>query len=469
MVDVKDFIESYEAERKDLSAQMELMQEALSERVLQMENVGWTTPSSVSMTEDDTGGPSIAFLQELSERIRPLAAEDALFRRGSQLRNSYIFGRGMSFTDADKPRHKLILEEPHNAAMIASVEAYEMANLSLFCDGVFMTFFNKKSKRFTLLPFKQVSGVITNPDDAMDIWYVQRSWSANGQEQRKWYPTTRIIGTVRSYITVGGDTVAVDKNSILFIKHANRQVGWTWGVPDALPALIWAYTYSGALKNNATLLHALSKFAWRMTSSSKAQVAATKTRMEEMGPGSVGATAFTTGDISGVGVPSAQVNFNSSQPLAALVAASFGVPVIALIASPGAAGGSYGSAQTLDSPTLKGFEVVQNAWSGFFNEILTVAVGAEKGHVEFPAIDTDAPYRQISSIAQVVELGLIHRDEGRSAVLDILDIDKMHDELPEDPNQKEEVGSVVSSQGSPAAGAAQTQNAPTDHTLDADR
>ena len=470
---IETFIEEYNNDKASMAAQMEFLTEALSEKILQMENQGWVSLDGVSTTTDDeTGGPTLDFLRDVSDRLRPLAAENALFSRGAQLRNSYIFGRGMSFVNTDKSRVKKALsEDRHNKAMMFSVEAYEMANLALFCDGAFMTIRNLTTNRFTLLPLAQVTGTVTNPDDAMDIWYVQRSWSQNGKQVVKWLPTSRVQTPIKTSISEGGKSVAVDKNVRVYIKHTKRQVGWTWGVPDAFPAYFWAMAYSGALQDNAKLLNALSRFAWKTTSANKAMVAATKTRVEEVGAGSIGGTVMSAGgDLSSVGVPSAQVNFGSSQPLAALVAASFGVPVIALISSPGATGGSYGAAQTLDIPTSKGFEIVQNAWSGFYDEIL-YDLGAKDGRTEFPAIDTDAPYRNITSIATVVELGLIHRDEGRDAVLDILDIEKSHDDLPELPDYPDKSGgSVVSKQGvSGSLGATTNPQGDTNHDLDADR
>lgn len=470
---IETFIEEYNNDKASMAAQMEFLTEALSEKILQMENQGWVSLDGVSTTTDDeTGGPTLDFLRDVSDRLRPLAAENALFSRGAQLRNSYIFGRGMSFVNTDKSRVKKALnEDRHNKAMMFSVEAYEMANLALFCDGAFMTIRNLTTNRFTLLPLAQVTGTVTNPDDAMDIWYVQRSWSQNGKQVVKWLPTSRVQTPIKTSISEDGKSVAVDKNVRVYIKHTKRQVGWTWGVPDAFPAYFWAMAYSGALQDNAKLLNALSRFAWKTTSANKAMVAATKTRVEEVGTGSIGGTAMSAGgDLSSVGVPSAQVNFGSSQPLAALVAASFGVPVIALISSPGATGGSYGAAQTLDIPTSKGFEIVQNAWSGFYDEIL-YDLGAKDGRTEFPAIDTDAPYRNITSIATVVELGLIHRDEGRDAVLDILDIEKSHDDLPELPGSTDKSGgSVVSKQGvSGSLGATTNPQGDTNHDLDAGR
>ena len=113
----------------------------------------------------------------------------------------------------------------------------------------------------------------------------------------------------------------------------------------------------------------------------------------------------------------------------AAVAATFGVPVIALLSSPGETGGSYGSAQTLDEPTLKTMTEIQSSWADFYKPILE-GLGAKDAFIEFPAIQTDPAYRRINSIVLAHKQGLVHDDEGRDAVLSIEDIPRLHPSAP---------------------------------------
>lgn len=450
----------------DIHEEMQMLSESLAERVLRLDDLGWKTIDGFDT--DDTGGLDLNSLQNISEQLRELTATHPLFRRGAQLRNAYIFGRGMAVSKAEEPRFQKTLNAYENRELVWSVGAYEVANMALFCDGIFTLLFSKSQDKYIVVPLKQLTAVITDPDDAMNIWYIQRTWSANGKQYVKWYATTRANKRGNHTVVVSGEKVQVQGDYIAFIKHANRQAGWTFGVPDSLPALVWSLAYSGYLQDNAKLVHALSKFAWKATNSSSKGTQNVKTKMVNAKDG-VGAAVSTTGDFSSVGVPSAQVNFNNGQPLAALVAASFGVPVIALLSSPGATGGSYGAAQTLDAPTLKGFEVLQNSWKTFYEELLE-AMGATKSYIAFPAIETDAVYRQITSISQAVELGLIWKDEARGAVLDLMDVEDKHMSLP--PELEEPEGSVVSKQGKPAKGplgATSNPGGDTNHDLDKDR
>lgn len=447
--EAQKWAQEIEAEVAQLRLDNERLQESVVDRALAMEDVGWKVIEGWSKDEDDSG-LKLENLHSLSEQLREYASSNPWHVRGAQLRHSYIFGRGMSYVDT-KPRTTKILEDPHNKSVFASVDAYEAMNLACFTDAAFILLRHETTNALTQVPIKQLKGVITNPDDAMDIQFVKRVWNSNGTEKELWIPLSRHKKRGPIPKTIKGEAeqrVPVAQDRVVYIKHTKRQSGWTWGVPDSFAAYIWTIAYSGYLQDNSKLVHALSKFAWSVTRNSSAGI--DKAAAQVSMPG-VGGTAVQGegGNLASVGVPSAQVNMNNGQPLIAAVATSFGVPTIALMASPGATGGSYGAATTLDQPTLKGFEALQDSWTLFFEEVLH-DLGSKEATIEFPSIETDPPHRQVTSVAALVELGIIWPDEARETALNILDVPKLHDEPPPKP---EIAGTVVSKQGVSADGA----------------
>lgn len=460
---------------KTLEAQnieIEALRESVQSRALELENVGWKL---ISGYDQDDEGIDFETLKELSEKLREMAATNPLHVRGAQLRHAYIFGRGMSFQNVTQPRVKKALDDPHNKAVLFSVAAYETNNLALFTDGNLIVLRNEKTNRFTSVPIGQITAVRLDPDDNSVIQYIRRQWSSNGNDKVLWYPLSRFKKSdgIQKTITLrGGKTEPVSQDTVAYHKPSKRFTGWTWGIPDSLAAMIWSVAYSGYLQDNSKLVHALSKFAWAITSKSTAGADKVAAKVETPGVG--GSAILGEGNALGsVGVPSAQVNMNNGQPLAALVAASFGVPVIALLSSPGATGGSYGAAQTLDEPTIHGFEAEQDAWKDFYAEIVS-DLGAKGVVVEFPNIQNDPAYRQIASIGQGVELGVLHRDEGRAGFLNILDVPKLHDGLPPDPAEQaaklqmkvDKANQVMSGQGQAGAVPGGTNQGDTNHDAD---
>lgn len=434
-----------------LQAQNELLQESLAQRALALEDVGW---KKLTGYDEDDDGITLESLKKLSDKLRELAAAHPLHIRGAQLRHAYVFGRGMDFVNL-KASARTIVDDPRNKAVLFSMDAYERANLAMFTDGNFFVLRNTKTNNFINVPMSQITGRVTNPDDSSDIWFVQRTWTVNKESRVVWYPTgrrQRIKEPLPSGISDGTLNVPVSQDTVIYVKRSKTQSGWTWGIPDSLGAMIYTHGYDQYIHKGLELHTALSTFAWNLTRKTSSGVDKAAAQIHQPGGAGVGGTAIGTGDaVSSVGVPSAQVNFNNGQPVAALVAACFGVPVIALLSSPGATGGSYGAAQTLDSPTLKGFEAIQDSWADFYHEIF-FDLGSKDGRAEFASIETDAPYRQITSITTAVELGVLWRDEARVAILDILDVTKMHDELPELPDYPDKSGTLVAKQGVQASG-----------------
>src|SRR5690625_5983317 len=130
----------------------------------------------------------------------------------------------------------------------------------------------------------------------------------------------------------------------------------------------WAIAYKNYLENNATLVKAYCQFAWKVTQQTRRGVDNAAVRIARGGVGGA-AVQPTCSDIQALPASASQVDFNNGHPLAAMVAASLGVPVIALISSPGAGGGSYGAAETLDRPTVIGMQVIQKTWGNFHESI----------------------------------------------------------------------------------------------------
>lgn len=427
--------------------QIRQLTESLNTRALELENVGWSLISGYQQEDD---GLDIESLKTLSEKLRELAATNPWHVRGAQLRHAYVFGRGMNYVDI-KPGAEKVINDPHNKAVLFSVDAYEAANMSCFTDGQFIVLRDTRTNRFTQVPIHEVHGAITDPDDVSAIRYIKRVWNSNGVEKQVWYPLARFKnapGTkIQRTVTNGGVSTPVSQTHVVYIKHTKRQTGWVWGVPDSLAAMIWTLAYSGYLQDNTKLVHALSQFAWNMTRQTSAGVDKAAAQISVPGVGGTHVSG-PGGDLASVGVPSAQVNMNNGQPLIAAVAASFGVPVIELLSSPGATGGSYGAASTLTDPTITGFGAVQDSWAAFYEEILH-DLGSKNATAEFPSISADAVYRQITSLASMVELGILWREEAREAALDLLDVKKSRNELPPEP---EKTGTVVSKQGVSATG-----------------
>ena len=153
-----------------------------------------------------------------------------------------------------------------------------------------------------------------------------------------YYPALRYRPTTRPRF--------IDEHEVMWdapVLHVsvNRLDGWKFGIGDAYASLSWARGYKDFLADWATLVKALSQFAFRAsTKGSKAQKLRERiarrptTTAPDGNPNSVGATMVTGEDVTFEAIPKtgATIDSESGRPLAAMIAAGLDIPVTILLA-----------------------------------------------------------------------------------------------------------------------------------------
>lgn len=480
---------------QELQLQIEQLTESASmtRRLLDLDNVGWESVAALNGSMDGSG-PGIETLNTIAEDLSDMAVTSPLVKRAIQLRHAYIYGRGFSFIGLSKPEHKVVVEEPYNQSALFSVDAMMALETAMVTSGNFFVLRrgDRRKTSFIVVPQSQITGVVTDPDDASRIYFVKRSWSSNGEDFEEWIPLSRHKKTrgkalpksfPRDANNRTGERIRVNQNDAMYVLHHNRMPGHTWGIPLGITARIWVAMYTGYLQDNATLTKALASIAWRVSTTSAKGGANASAQFVEPRAGGAVVTGSNT-DVTAMPRGN-DVNFNNGQPLASMIATAFGVPVIALLSSPGATGGSYGAATTLDEPTQKGMSALQVARKEFLDEIIA-DMGATGAYVEFPTMASDATYRHMASLASAHATGAIWQDEYRAATLELLDVDSKHASVPKangfntwsDPlaaekdreaAQDSQSADPVARQGNTGAVKGGTNQGVTNHDNDADR
>jgi hypothetical protein len=467
----------------------------LTRRLLEIDDIGYI---QLFGNQDQTNGVDIDTLNQLAGDFSDMAINSPLFRRAIQLRHAYVHGRGFDILGVAKKEHLDVTSNPYNRDSLFSGDAMYALEAAMLTHGNFFVLkTGRRSKtEYVVVPQEQIVGVITDENDAQRILYVKRSWTTNGTTKEQWIPLNRhkasgvkiptsianqngdVVFTWRGVkAKPAEDAVQVSQDSTMFIAHNNRLAGHTWGVPLGAAIKIWVMMYTGYLKDNATLVKALSQIAWKVSTTSAK--AAGKVATEVVQP-KAGGTAITGANQDVMAMPRGNdVNFSNGQPIAAMIATAVGVPVIALISSTGASGGAYGAATTLDEPTQKGMMAVQTARQEFLNEILKDLAG-EDAYVEFPTMAMDATYRHAQAIANGFATGAFHQIEYRNAMTQLLDVRPEKDGLPKangfnswsDPDADEKAAAAqdpVARQGNSGAVPGGNDQGDTNHDNDADR
>lgn len=458
-MDFKQLSEQFSA----MSQENEFLKESYSsmaQAILAFDDAGWNTTSTAS----GTGSFTLDELQKAAQRIRETSEGNPLLKRGCGLRTSYIFGRGVEFGNL-QPRFKKVIDLASNQEVLFSPEAQVINERSHFTDGQFFVLGNVSTKTFQRVPFDQITAVVTNPDDAEDVWYYRRTWTrravdltGNGGKEvqvNEWYPADTYVPANGRYIG-RIQNQPVNLGFLMFASRVNRRAGNVWGLPDAFPALPWAHAYNEYLKDGSRMLKALSMFAWQLRS--KTRTGQTNAAAAIATPSTAGSTAVMGDNMELTSMPRANsVDLGDGRPLGSMVASALEVSVVALLSDPGTSG-AYGTAQTLDVPTLKAMEARQHVWTLFYRRIMNF-IGAKDVEINWPKIETEPSQRMAQALVLAHEAGALWDDEFREAIIEVLDIKKLRTSVPTMGATSDSGSSIVPSQGNSGAAGSMQDNA----------
>lgn len=437
---------------------------SMAQAVLAFDDAGWNTANASGSGD----GFTLNELKDAAKRIREHTEGNPLLKRGCGLRTSYIFGRGVSFSD-QPPRIQKYIQDPRNQEVLFSPEAQTVNERAHFTDGQFFLLGNVATKQFQRIPFAEITAIVTDPDDSERLRYIRRTWTNKVQElssgaaketvKQVWYPVDTYTPETGRYVaSIQGNPV--DVKFRMFPSFVNRRAGQVFGVPDAFPALPWAHAYNEYLKDGSRMLKALSMFAWQLKSKSK--TGATNAAAVIAQPKTAGSTAVMGSDMDLSSMPRGNsVNLTDGRPLGSMVASALEVSVVALLSDPGTSG-AYGTAQTLDVPTVKAMEARQQVWTLFYKRILQF-LGAKTDALEinWPKIETEPSQRLTQALALAYEGKAIWQDEYRAAIIETLDVPRLHLDPPPVDGQAagNSTASAVPSQGNSGAVGSMQNNA----------
>jgi hypothetical protein len=427
--------EQLDAERNTNEVMVDDLAESLADLELTLEDRGWQSITGRAQYEFTRAG-----LGRAADVARTYAIANPLIKRGLALRSAYVWGQGLSIgaraaTDEGGSQDvnaviQGFLDDPSNRTSLTSGQAHEELERSLGTDGnVFLAGFTSPLTgrvQVRSFPFREITEIITNPEDRDDPWFYLRSWQTtavivNGdrtqtanQLRRVYYPAMGFRPPTRP-TTINGIPVQWDA-PILHIS-VNRLDGWLFGIGDAYAALPWARMYQDFLVDWAKLVKALSRFAWRLSGdrSSRAQkaaarvkaVAASEADLTLPGRSPAGQVAAMGPGASLEAIPKsgATIDSNSGRPVAAMTAAALGVPVTMLLADPGQTG-ARAVAETLDRPTELEMEQRRDLWKQahrtLTDYVIDQAVKAPLGGLR-GTVTRDRDGREVVTLAGDVE------------------------------------------------------------------
>jgi hypothetical protein len=432
-------IEELKVTNMALANGMEILQENVADVVLALDNQGWNPLGE----ELDLSEIPLYTIKRTSRTARALGIINPLIKRGVDIRTAYIWGGGVEFTGLPDKTADAFVKSANSQKYLLSPKACAEMEMCLATDGNYFllvskggTFYSAK-KSVQRLPLFQITGTVSSPDNHEEVWFYRREWvRVVNNEATDAVAEQLFIEYVPAidYDVSNGRPrqmrgYPVNYGSVIAHHAVNKQVGWKWGVPDMMSVIFWAKAHKEFLENQAALVKAYSRFAWKVAAPSRngVQTAATKVgtapgrdpitgEPNDIGGAFIGGMGAT---LSSVGRTGGSVDFKAGLPLAGYVAAGLNVPLNELTADGGDANRS--SAETLSASNEKVMKARQDEHKAFFEAIFDYL--GYTVTVKFPPITLEAVYRQIQSVVQAAGLNLLSDDEVRTLLLKAFDIE----------------------------------------------
>lgn len=413
--------------RHEVSILQESWDEAASALIrLRTEDEGWGILGQVSKSD----GFSMNVIKQVAEKAEVQGVGNPLLKAAFELRFNPIFSRGFQIEGNIKPRYQRKLDNISVQETLFSEAGFEGLERTCFNVGNLFMLYNKVSGDIQRIPFKEITNRAVDPDmqsrTAYYLWsHTRVDFDGKKEPISEWVP-------VVEWATSGKDTVdeiahhPVNHDYIFIDMRVNVPTTGHWGIPDAFPALPYAWAYSEYIRDASSLLKAFNTIAWRVVGKSKpqAQAAGVALAGQRRTGGVAAMTAGTTMDA----MPKAGlVDMGDGRAIAALVASATGVSTTALLST---AEGTAVAIQSLDGPTVAMARSRQKRWKEFYCRVFK-AMGIDDLTINFPKITEDPIHRQVSSLATGRATGAIWADEYRDAFLEAMSVKPTHENAPD--------------------------------------
>lgn len=381
------------AERRLIDGRAGGLLESVGELEQRLIDPGWQRFTAAMTQEFSDAGR-----QNMREVCRLMTVANPLLVRATALRSAYIHGGGVQRTarangkghDGEQDVQAAVsdfLTDDGNARSFTGPAARDRLEHTLASDGEFFVALITRpltgEVQTRVVLADEIAEIATNPEDRSEPWFYLRRWterryaadgSTSDVERKQVHPCVDYRPATRPK-TFAGAPVAWDKPML----HVNvgRPEHWQHGVPDVYSAIPWARAYKIFLEQWASLVAALSKFAWRTTAAGSKQARQIRGAVTAAAadPEQVGQVAITETGRALEAIPKsgATIDSESGRPLAMMVAAAMGVPVTMLLGDPGLTG-ARATAETLDLPTELTMGQRREVWSATDQRILRYVI-----------------------------------------------------------------------------------------------
>lgn len=422
-------------------------------QALRMEDIGWQRLYGETDSED---GLSMETLKNTSKMLKEHVAGSPLPKQANALRFSYTFGQPFVIEGVDRNdpevtgpgapnksvRTKKVLREFVDSeaaqAHLFGIEGQWAMSTACSTDSTYLLIGDDKTYDLKPIPVSQIVTHMIDPEYPGVIQAYLREWNSTAPDgtkklNRLWYYVDKFTGTRQKTLPgisdTSGERIPVAQGKTLFDLVVGRQVGWTVGIPDLMAGMVWNRNFITMMNHGKEVSELLATYAAKVKKKSKTSAQNTGVTISK-NDGVAKTIGYSEGnELDVFGTAGKTYDFEGLRPVASMYASSVGVSVVDLLASPSAAGSSYGSASALAPGMRRDIETRRKLIASFMERVLKWRVG-EKVSVTPAIIDEIDPYRRAQILMLAINSGLVWPDEARPEVMRMASLSTKHDKEP---------------------------------------
>lgn len=372
----------------------------LHERLLELERAlgtqGWVELTSEGASEFSRGG-----LGTVTRLARLMRIKNPLISRAVGIRADYTFGRGVNITAKDSDINTVLQawrDDQQNKLELTSHLAQLEKDKDLQTEGnIFLSLFvhpRTGKVRVSSIPFDEITEIITDPNNRKKAHYYRREWEYTALNLATGKLETKLVTTYYRdwrYTDQGvqkiGDN-AVDQEAVIYHIKTGGLGSWRFGLSEFYSGIDWARAYKSFLEDFATIVKALSRFAWRAKTKGGARgLAAGKARLsttaytdgstpETNPPPTTGSVFLQDSEIPGealepIKTAGATTSAEEGRRIMLMVAASVGLPETFF---GDVSVGTLATATSLDRPTELMLGNRQRLWASVLDDLANFVI-----------------------------------------------------------------------------------------------
>ena len=239
-----------------------------------LEDIGWINLSMDQYTREELIAGGFVFMLK---RCRIMYVNSPIVKHWIHLTTSFVFGQGLSAPKAKEPSLAQVVEEfwddPDNQKTISSYHAQRMISNKIQYEGnLFFILFDDEegNVRVRLLNCIEVMDIIQDDEDRNRILFYKvsltnRAYDYESDSYKLDNPDICYIPDVDNEqpTAYGVPPSKLRTDCKIYQVKMNCDINDKFGIPDIYSGLDWVKAHKDMAGDMATLIKALSKFAWK--------------------------------------------------------------------------------------------------------------------------------------------------------------------------------------------------------------